>query len=124
MLPDRSLTPKARSKRCANRRRTSNRYAVVDLLNVGFGNVVVARRVVAIVSPASAPVKRIKEEARLAGKLVDATQGRKTRAIVITDSDHVVLSAIQVETVAQRLRQSPERLLSGAADTSTVEGKP
>lgn len=97
---------------------------MVDLLNVGFGNVVVARRVVAIVSPASAPVKRIKEEARLAGKLVDATQGRKTRAIVITDSDHVVLSAIQVETVAQRLRQSPERLLSGAADTSTVEGKP
>ena len=74
------------------------------LLNIGFGNVVLASRVVAVVTPSSAPMKRLREEARVAGKLVDATQGRRTRAIVITDSDHVILSAIQAETVAQRLR--------------------
>ncbi|MBW1972431.1 MAG: hypothetical protein DRG20_06135 [Deltaproteobacteria bacterium] len=72
------------------------------LLNVGFGNVVVASRVVAIVSPSSAPIKRLKENAKEAGKLIDATQGRKTRSIVITDSDHVILSAIQAETISQR----------------------
>jgi regulator of extracellular matrix RemA (YlzA/DUF370 family) len=75
------------------------------LLNIGFGNVVMASRIVAVVTPTSAPMKRLREEARVAGKLVDATQGRRTRAIVITDSDHVILSAIQAETVAQR-RQS------------------
>jgi regulator of extracellular matrix RemA (YlzA/DUF370 family) len=72
------------------------------LLNVGFGNMVVASRVVAIVTPSSAPMKRLKEGAREASKLVDATQGRRTRSIVITDSDHVVLSAVQAETVTQR----------------------
>ena len=77
----------------------------VNLLNIGFGNVVRADRVVAIVNPQSAPMKRLREEARVAGKLVDATQGRRTRAIVITDSDHVILSAIQAETVAHRLQQ-------------------
>lgn len=75
----------------------------IQLLNVGFGNVVRADRVVAIVAAGSAPMKRLREEARVAGKLVDATHGRRTRAIVITDSDHVILSAIQAETVAQRL---------------------
>ena len=79
------------------------------LLNVGFGNAVVADRVIAIVSPSSSPMKRLREEARLLGKLVDATQGRKTRSIIITDSDHVILSAIQAETVAQRLRGGDER---------------
>ena len=74
------------------------------LVNIGFGNAVVAQRVVAVISPSSAPMKRLREEARVMGKLVDATQGRKTRAIVITDSDHVILSAIQAETVSQRLR--------------------
>ncbi len=73
------------------------------LLNVGFGNIVVANRVVAIVGPDSAPIKRLKEEARDRGKLIDATYGRRTRAIIITDSDHVVLSAIQPETAAGRL---------------------
>ncbi|MBI5207375.1 MAG: DUF370 domain-containing protein [Candidatus Firestonebacteria bacterium] len=72
------------------------------LLNVGFGNVVVVSRIVAIVSSDSAPVKRIKEEARERKKLIDATNGRKTRSVIITDSDHVVLSAIQPETMAQR----------------------
>ena len=73
------------------------------LLNIGFGNVVVAERVVAIVSPSSAPIKRMKNTAKTDGKLVDATQGRRTRSIIITDSNHVILSAIQAETVAQRL---------------------
>ncbi|UCC66181.1 MAG: DUF370 domain-containing protein [Deltaproteobacteria bacterium] len=75
----------------------------IKLLNVGFGNVVVASRVVAVVSPNSAPMRRLKETAKKNGKLIDASQGRKTRSIVVTDSDHVTLSAIQPETLAQRL---------------------
>ncbi len=73
------------------------------LLNVGFGNMVVASRIVAIVNPSSAPSKRLKDEAKEIRKLVDATNGRRTRSIVVTDSDHVILSAIQTETLAQRL---------------------
>ena len=73
------------------------------LLNVGFGNMVVVARVIAIVDPGSAPMKRLKDQAKQAGKLVDATNGRRTRSIIVTDSDHVVLSAIQTETIAQRL---------------------
>jgi hypothetical protein len=73
------------------------------LLNVGFGNMVMISRVIAIVDPSSAPMKRLKDEAKQAGKLVDATSGRRTRSIIVTDSDHVVLSAIQTETIAQRL---------------------
>lgn len=74
-----------------------------QLLNVGFGNVVVAARVVAIVSPTSAPMRRLKDHAKDLGKLIDASQGRKTRSIIVTDSDHVVLSGIQPDTLAQRL---------------------
>lgn len=74
----------------------------LKLLNIGFGNVVSASRIIAIVTPDSSPIKRMREEARERGKLVDATQGRKTRAIIITDSDHIILSAIQVETITQR----------------------
>ncbi|MGQ9499071.1 MAG: DUF370 domain-containing protein [Dissulfurimicrobium sp.] len=73
------------------------------LLNIGFGNSIVAERVVAIVNPLSAPIKRLREEAKNNTKLIDATQGRKTRSIIITDSNHVILSAIQAETIAQRL---------------------
>jgi len=73
------------------------------LLNIGFGNTVLADRIVAIVSPASAPMKRLKEDAKQANKLIDATMGRRTRAIIITDSDHVILSGVQAETIAQRL---------------------
>jgi extracellular matrix regulatory protein A len=73
------------------------------LLNIGFGNTVVAERIVAIVSPASAPMKRLKEDAKQANKLIDATMGRRTRAIIITDSNHVILSGVQAETIAQRL---------------------
>ncbi len=72
------------------------------IINIGFGNVVSASRVIAIVSPGSSPIKRLRDEASERGKLVDATQGRKTRAIIITDSDHVILSALQVETITQR----------------------
>lgn len=73
------------------------------LLNIGFGNTVVAERVVAIVNPSSAPMKRLREEAKNNSRLIDATQGRRTRSIVITDSNHVILSAIQAETISQRL---------------------
>ena len=73
------------------------------LLNIGFGNFVSAERIVGIVGPDSAPVKRIIQEARDRGMLIDATCGRSTRAVIITDSDHVVLSAIQPETVAGRI---------------------
>jgi len=76
------------------------------LLNIGYGNLVIASRVVAIVSPASAPMKRLREEAGNRGKLVDATQGRRTRSIIVTDSDHVILSAINPETISSRLQQS------------------
>ncbi|MFN3921137.1 MAG: DUF370 domain-containing protein [Caldimicrobium sp.] len=72
------------------------------LLNIGFGNFVVVDRVIAIVNPNSAPMKRLKEEAKETKRLIDATQGRKTRSIIITDSNHVILSAIQAETIAQR----------------------
>jgi regulator of extracellular matrix RemA (YlzA/DUF370 family) len=73
-----------------------------NLLNIGFGNTVVADRVVAIVSPNSAPMKRLKDEARDEKRLVDATHGRRTRSIIIMDSNHIVLSAIQAETISQR----------------------
>ncbi|HEX9948583.1 MAG TPA: extracellular matrix/biofilm biosynthesis regulator RemA family protein [Thermodesulfobacteriota bacterium] len=74
-----------------------------QILNLGFGNAVVAARVVVIVNPNSAPMRRLKEHARDLGKLIDASQGRRTRALVVTDSDHVILSGIQPDTLAQRL---------------------
>ncbi len=74
-------------------------------INRGFGNFVVASRVVGIVNPASAPMRRLREDARSEGRLVDATQGRKTRSIIITDSNHVILSAILPETLGQRFVQ-------------------
>lgn len=78
------------------------------LVNIGFGNIVSADRLIAIVSPESAPIKRIVQEARESGRLIDATCGRRTRAVVITDSDHVILSAIQPETIANRLDTKTE----------------
>jgi regulator of extracellular matrix RemA (YlzA/DUF370 family) len=73
-----------------------------NIISIGYGNTVAAHRVVAIIAPDSSPIKRLREQAVTAGKLVDATQGRRTRAIIITDSDHVVLSALQPETIALR----------------------
>ncbi|BEU87252.1 DUF370 domain-containing protein [Selenomonas sp. TAMA-11512] len=75
----------------------------IKLLNIGFGNVVSAQRVIAIVGPESAPIKRLVQEARDQGRLIDATYGRRTRAVIIADSDHVVLSAVMPETVASRI---------------------
>ncbi len=75
----------------------------MKLINIGFGNMVSANRLIAIVSPESAPIKRIIQEARDKGVLIDATYGRRTRAVIVMDSDHVVLSAVQPETVANRL---------------------
>ena len=75
----------------------------MKLINIGFGNVVSAGRVIAVVSPESAPIKRIVQEARDRGMLIDASYGRRTRAVIIMDSDHVILSAILPETVAHRL---------------------
>lgn len=81
---------------------------MVKLINIGFGNIVSANRIVSIVSPESAPIKRLIQEARDRGMLIDATYGRRTRAVIITDSDHVVLSAVQPETVAHRLTNNRE----------------
>lgn len=74
----------------------------MQLINVGFGNIVSANRIIAIVSPESAPIKRLVQEAKDQGRAIDATCGRRTRAVLIMDSDHVVLSAVQPETVAGR----------------------
>ena len=81
----------------------------IRLINIGFGNIVSANRLIAIVSPESAPIKRIIQEARQNGNLIDATYGRRTRAVIITDSDHVILSAVQPETVAHRLSDKDEK---------------
>jgi extracellular matrix regulatory protein A len=73
------------------------------LINIGFGNTVVSQRVVAVILPQSAPSKRLREEARQDQRLIDATHGRKTRAIIVTDSNHVILSAVHADTLSQRL---------------------
>lgn len=78
------------------------------LVNLGFGNFVVASRVVSIVDPDSSPMRRLREDARDQGRLIDVTQGRKTRSIIITDSNHVILSAVQTETMGQRFTQEDE----------------
>ena len=76
---------------------------MLRLINIGFGNMIAADRIIAIVSPDSAPIKRLIQEARERRRVIDATQGRRTRAVIQTDSDHVVLSAIQPETIAGRV---------------------
>ena len=80
----------------------------MKLINIGFGNMVAAARLVAIVSPESAPIKRIIQDAKERGTLIDATYGRRTRAVLVMDSEHVILSAIQPETVANRMGDSQE----------------
>ena len=107
---DKAGRRRAKSTRLAEGERSSSgspaeRAATPILLNLGYGNLVTASRVVAVVSPQSAPMKRLREEASSRGKLVDATQGRRTRSIIVTDSDHVILSAINPETIAARLAQ-------------------
>lgn len=85
----------------------------MKLLNVGYGNVILSSRVVAVVAPGAAPIRRLREEARQRGKLIDATEGRKTRSVIVTDSDHVILSAVHLDTVSLRL----------AAPTSELEAE-
>ena len=77
----------------------------MKLVNIGFGNMVSANRMVAIVSPESAPIKRIIGEAKERGNLIDATHGRRTRAVIITDSDHIILTYLQAETLANRIAE-------------------
>ena len=80
----------------------------MKFINIGFGNIISSARMIAAVSPESAPIKRIIQDARDNGKLVDATYGRKTRAVIIMDSEHVILSSVQPETVAGRLEEDAE----------------
>ena len=82
----------------------------MNLVNIGFGNMVSLRRLIAIVSPDSAPVKRLVQESRDRGMLIDATYGRKTASVLIMDSDHVVLSALSTEKLAPRLGMTPEEI--------------
>ena len=82
----------------------------MKLINIGFGNMVASSRLIAIVSPESAPIKRIIQDAKERGTLIDATYGRRTRAVIVTDSDHVILSAVQPETVANRLNDRDDDL--------------
>ncbi|MBE7021655.1 MAG: DUF370 domain-containing protein [Ruminococcaceae bacterium] len=80
----------------------------MKLINIGFGNTVSSERLVAVVSPESAPIKRIIQEARDRSMLIDATYGRRTRAVIIMDSDHIILSAVQPSTVANRLNDNED----------------
>lgn len=88
----------------------------MQLINIGFGNIILAERIIAIISPDSAPVKRMIQESKDNGKIIDATCGRKTRAVIIMDSGHIILSAIQPETVAGRLTQGNNILTSKESD--------
>ena len=74
------------------------------LINVGYGNSVVSGRIIAVVNPKSSPMKKLRDEAKNTGKLVDATEGRRTRAIIVTDSNHIILSSVQPETLTQRFQ--------------------
>jgi regulator of extracellular matrix RemA (YlzA/DUF370 family) len=81
---------------------SNNMSNTSNTINIGFGNIALANRIVAVVSPESAPIKRLIQETREKGKLIDATYGRKTRAVIITDCDYIILSAVQPDTMAQR----------------------
>lgn len=80
----------------------------MKLINIGFGNMISSSRLVTIVSPESAPIKRIIQEARDNSRLIDATYGRRTRAVIVMDSDHIILSAIQPETIAGRIEDDED----------------
>ena len=80
------------------------------LVNIGFGNLIARERMVAVVTPDSAPIKRLVQESRERGMLIDATYGRRTRAVIVTDSDHVILSAVQPETIGNRLDKGEDLL--------------
>ena len=82
----------------------------MNLINIGYGNVVMANKVVAIVSPESAPIRRLIQESKESGMLIDATYGRKTRAVIITDTQYIILSSVQPETVAHRFTDKDEHI--------------
>ena len=82
----------------------------MKLINIGYGNVVLADKIVAVVSPDSAPIKRIIQEAREKGNLIDASYGGRTRSVIVTDSDHIILSSIEPKTVANRLDENSEEV--------------
>jgi len=106
--------PAATEAPAAESRTEARAHPAFRLLNIGYGNLVGAGRIVAIVSPQSSPMRRLREEASGRGKLVDATQGRRTRSILVTDSDHVILSALNPETIAARLAPLDDAETSGA----------
>jgi hypothetical protein len=97
------------------------------LLNIGFGNAVKVNRILAVVNPGSSPIRKLKEEARIEKKLIDVTEGRRTRAILILDSGHLILSSVQPETINQRLlalemeQRSPDMLLARAKNEGNDE---
>jgi len=88
------------------------------MINVGFGNSVVASRILAVVKPKSSPIKKLKDEAREQKKLIDVTEGRKTRSIIILDSNHVILSAVQPETITQRFAPAAQQDPAALAEDS------
>lgn len=88
----------------------------MKLVNIGFGNMISAARLVAIVSPESAPIKRMIQDAKERGTLIDATHGRKTRAVIITDSDHIILTYLQSETVAAKIDENDDEIGDVADD--------
>lgn len=101
---------KARSVSAQSKKpKSADEIEIPKLLNIGYGNMLLASRVVAVISSQSAPMRRLREDAGERGKLIDATQGRRTRSIVITDSDHIVLSAVNPETLTARLLPGEER---------------
>ena len=91
----------------------------MKFIHIGFGNMVAAERVVALVAPDSAPIKRLVQDARDEGRVIDASCGRRTRAVIVTDSEHVILSAIQTETVANRLNGGAD----GESDLPAADGE-
>ena len=95
----------------------------MKLINIGFGNIISTNRLIAIVSPESAPIKRVITEAREKGVLIDATCGRRTRAVIIMDSGHIILSAVQPETVANRLDKDTAEILEDAAISEIQENE-
>ncbi|MDH5661543.1 MAG: DUF370 domain-containing protein [Elusimicrobiota bacterium] len=92
----------------------------VGLINIGFNNIIVDQRIVSVVNPASSPVKRLIEMARKRGSLIDATCGRRTRSVIITDSNHVILSALQPETIGERFQQKIEKAAKKILAASAV----
>ena len=88
----------------------------MKFINIGFGNMVAADRIVTLASPDSAPIKRLIQDAKDEGRVIDVSCGRRTRAVIITDSDHVILSAIQSETIANRLDNNDDQIDTEAED--------